>query len=61
MYRKKFGGVMADVKKKLDNPLVFALTMTLVVFGTAAILSWALMGLGWTGPLGFFKGGVVQS
>lgn len=47
--------------KKLDHPIVFAFAITLVVFGMASVLSWGLVKVGATGPLGVFKGGVVQS
>lgn len=46
--------------KKLDKPAVFALSITFVVLGTIAIMSWAFQSLHWTGPLGLVKGGVVQ-
>lgn len=46
--------------KKLDKPVVFALSVTFVVLGTMAIMSWAFRSLNWTGPLGLVKGGVVQ-
>jgi hypothetical protein len=46
--------------KKLDKPAVFALSITLVVLGTMAVLSWIFTSLKWTGPLGLVKGGVVQ-
>lgn len=53
---------MASEKlKKLDKPIVFALAITLVVFGMASILSWGLMAVKATGPLGVLKGGVVQT
>jgi hypothetical protein len=47
--------------KKLDKPVVFALSITFVVVGTIAILGWLFTTLKWTGPLGLVKGGVVQS
>lgn len=43
-----------------DQPLVFAFSITFVVIGMMAILSWAFSALGWGGPLGLIKGGVVQ-
>lgn len=46
--------------EKYDQPLVFAIAITLTVLGMMAFLSWAFMSLGWTGPLGLVKGGVVQ-
>lgn len=45
---------------KFDQPILFALTITLIVVGMAALLSWVFAGLGWTGPLGLVKGGVMQ-
>lgn len=47
--------------EKLDHPLVFLLVMTIGVFAMASVISYILVMLGWTGPLGIFKGGVVQS
>jgi hypothetical protein len=49
---------MAKGLQELDHPAVFLFTVTIGVFATAALLSWLLSGLGWTGPLGLFKGGV---
>lgn len=46
--------------KKFDKPVVFAVSITLVVLGTMALLSWLFTSLKWTGPLGLVKGGVVQ-
>jgi len=46
---------------KLDQPIIFALTITLVVVGTIAVLSWLFMALGWTGPLSVLKGGFIQA
>jgi len=45
---------------KLDQPILFAFTITLIVLGMTALLSWVFAGLGWTGPLGLVKGGVMQ-
>lgn len=42
----------------LDHPLVFALTITLVVVGMIAVLSWLFLAIGWTGPLSVLKGGI---
>jgi hypothetical protein len=42
-----------------DQPLVFAFSVTFVVIGMLAILSWLFSSLGWTGPLGLVKGGVA--
>jgi hypothetical protein len=53
---------MPDSKlKKLDKPIVFAISITLVVIGTMSIMSWGFVKAGWSGPLGALKGGVVQS
>ena len=41
-----------------DQPLVFAFSITLVVLGMMAVLSWLFASLKWTGPLGLVKGGV---
>lgn len=46
--------------EKLDQPILFAFTITLIVLGMGALLSWAFASLGWTGPLGLVKGGVMQ-
>jgi hypothetical protein len=43
-----------------DHPIVFLFIMTLGVFSMAAILSWGLASIGFTGPLGLFKGGVMS-
>lgn len=44
----------------MDQPLVFAFSITFVVIGLTAFLSWLFASLHWTGPLGLVKGGVVQ-
>ena len=49
---------MADLGK-YDQPLVFAFAITFTVIGMMALLSWAFASLGWTGPLGLVKGGVM--
>jgi hypothetical protein len=43
-----------------DQPLVFALAITMTVLGMMALLGWLFATIGWTGPLGLVKGGVVQ-
>lgn len=43
-----------------DQPLVFAFAITFVVIGMIAVLSWLFSSLGWSGPLGLLKGGVMQ-
>jgi hypothetical protein len=43
-----------------DQPIVFAFAVTFTVVGMIAVLSWAFASLGWTGPLGLLKGGVMQ-
>lgn len=45
---------------KLDHPIVFLFAVTLGVFGLAAVMSWGFASLGWTGPLGLMKGGVMN-
>lgn len=47
--------------EKYDQPLVFAVAITLTVLGMMAFLSWFFMTVGWSGPLGLVKGGVVTS
>lgn len=47
--------------RKLDHPIIFALTITLVVVGTISVLSWLFNSLGWNGPLQVLKGGVVPT
>lgn len=42
-----------------DHPLVFAFSITFLVIGMSAVLSWAFASLNWTGPLGLVKGGVA--
>ena len=49
---------MADFKE-YDQPLVFAFAITFTVIGMMALLSWVFTSLGWTGPLGLVKGGVM--
>jgi hypothetical protein len=49
---------MADIGQ-FDQPLVFALAITFTVIGMMALLSWAFSSLGWSGPLGLVKGGVM--
>lgn len=46
--------------EKFDHPIVFAFSITFVVLGMMAILSWLFASLHWTGPLGLLKGGVTQ-
>ena len=45
--------------RKLDHPVIFAISITLVVVGTISVLSWGFSALGWTGPLQVLKGGVT--
>lgn len=47
---------MADMGK-YDHPIVFAFSITFVVVGMMAVLSWLFASLKWTGPLGLVKGG----
>jgi hypothetical protein len=42
-----------------DQPLVFAVAITLTVVGMLAFLSWFFAATHMTGPLGLVKGGVV--
>lgn len=42
-----------------DQPLVFAFAITFTVVGMIAVLSWLFASIGWTGPLGLMKGGVM--
>lgn len=46
---------------KLDHPIVFALSITLVVVGMISVLSWLFLALGWSGPLSVLKGGVANT
>lgn len=46
---------------KFDHPIVFALSVTLVVVGTISVLSWIFMSLGWNGPLSVLKGGITTA
>lgn len=53
---------MAKVKlTDLDQPVIFALSITLVVIGTMAVMGWFFSSVGWSGPLGLVKGGVSHS
>jgi hypothetical protein len=47
--------------ESFDQPLVFAVAITLTVLGMMALLGWAFASLHWTGPLGLVKGGVMHS
>lgn len=42
-----------------DHPIVFALSITLVVVGMIAVLSWVFLAFGWSGPLSVLKGGIT--
>jgi hypothetical protein len=44
--------------EKLDHPLIFLITISIGVAAMWAVFSLILTKLGWTGPLGLFKGGV---
>jgi hypothetical protein len=50
---------MASDLGQYDQPLVFAFAITFTVIGMMALLSWIFTSLGWTGPLGLVKGGVM--
>lgn len=52
---------MAGKLAKFDHPIVFALSITLVVVGMISVLSWLFMALGWSGPLSVLKGGVATA
>jgi hypothetical protein len=43
-----------------DQPIVFAFAVFFVVVGLTAVMSWFFASMGWTGPLGLLKGGVMQ-
>jgi len=45
--------------EQYDQPLIFAFAITFTVIGMMALLSWVFTSLGWTGPLGLVKGGVM--
>jgi hypothetical protein len=47
--------------EKFDHPIIFALSITLVVVGMITVLSWGANALGWNGVLSVLKGGVVNS
>lgn len=54
---------MPNVKqdlRKLDHPIIFALSITLTVVGTISVLSWLFNAAGWSGPLSVLKGGFVS-
>jgi len=44
-----------------DHPIIFLFVIAIGVAAVWAIISWGLITLGWTGPLGLFKGGVVMT
>lgn len=44
-----------------DHPIIFLFVIAIGVAAVWAIISWGLIKLGWTGPLGLFKGGVVMT
>lgn len=50
---------MAVKPADFDHPIVFALTIFLVVVGMIAVTSWVFAALGWTGPLSVLKGGYI--
>jgi hypothetical protein len=43
-----------------NQPIIFLLVITVGVVAMMSIISWILASLGWTGPLGIFKGGVMM-
>lgn len=44
-----------------DYPIVFLFSVTIGVIGLIAVMSWLFASLGWSGPLGLLKGGVMPS
>lgn len=46
---------------KLDHPIVFSFTMSLLVIFWIAFFGWVFSSLGLTGPLSLVKGGVSNS
>lgn len=42
-----------------DHAIVFGVAVIFVVVGGIGLFSWLFASLGWTGPLGLLKGGVV--
>lgn len=42
-----------------DHPIVFAISITLVVVGMMSVMGWFFASTKMTGPLGLVKGGVV--
>lgn len=50
---------MPDLSQKLDYPIVFLFTITIGVVGLMAVMAWLFASLGWSGPLGLLKGGVM--
>lgn len=45
--------------KDLDHPVLFLFFITLGVLGIMSIMGYFMQKLDWTGPLGFFKQGVM--
>lgn len=45
--------------KDFDHPIVFLFVIAVGVAAVWGIISWGLVSLGWTGPLGLFKGGIA--
>jgi heme/copper-type cytochrome/quinol oxidase subunit 4 len=46
--------------RKLDHPIIFALSITLTVVGTMTVMSWFFNSAGFLGPLSVLKGGFVS-
>ena len=44
-----------------DHPIVFLFVISIGVAAVWALLGWLLLSIGWTGPLGLFKGGVITT
>lgn len=52
---------MAVKASDFDHPIVFLFVITVGVFAMAGLISWFFASVGWTGPLGLFKGGVAPT
>ena len=44
-----------------DHPLIFLFVIAVGVAAMWAVISWGLIKLGWTGPLGLFKQGIMNT
>lgn len=43
-----------------DRPIIFLFVVAVGVAAMWSIISWGLIKLNWSGPLGLFKGGVMH-